>query len=949
MSHSRRRHRLAAALVVAATGVVSTGVTLPAVAAETDVLYVIQGPTCSDAGPGTVEHPFCTVQEGADAAQPGQTVRVYGTTLEEQVTPHHSGAPGKPIVIQGEPGVMPRPQIGVPAGKAGPDTSHAFLLDHVHDVTVRGFYLSNTAAEAVLVKDSAGITLDSNEIMYAGQGSDSWVHTPTVPRGAASVRVTGASDGVVVSRNLVEGGAGDGLVVDPGVAGAVLTTNAVTNGLGAGVRVTDAPGTVVTGNTVLREALPGVVVAGASDHATVENNIIADTASTAPAGADPVSLSVSAGSVAGTKADYNTLLPYAGGTAYSWGGNAYQQPDFFSAATGQGGHDLRELPPFALSRSLNASVVPDRATGSTDSADASAPGELSTDLYGRPRVDDPHAANGANGFHDRGAAELEAYSRLDVASDIYQGPTPLTVTVTATAKQNWPDTTTYTYDFGDGSTPLVTKDTKAQHTYQAVGTYTPTVTATGTGDGATITTKSPYPVTVKAPGDLVPDLRITPAERRDGQGPLSYAFDLSRSTSPWPVSGYQVDFGDGAELPGGWDLPTSPVLHNYRVPGDYTVTLTMWDRGGRRATVKQVVHAAYGKLGFTPITPTRALDTRITGIGGYPRLGPGAAVTVSLPRLPGNLNGDAVVLNVTAVNPSQAGYLKVYPTDGDRPATSNVNFKAGQTVPNLVTVPTGPGNTVTIENFAGTTDVVVDVMGYYQLGSGSRFDAVAPARLLDTRKSAAVGPDASTSIQVRGAAGVPADATAVVLNLTSTGSDAGGFLTAYPSGTTRPGTSNLNFAAGQTVANQVVVPIGEDGKVSVYNRFGHTHVVADVFGYYGASGTSLFTPVVPTRLVDTRKQTALGQGGTLKVNTGVPAGATGAVLNVTSTASTAGGYLTVWADGATKPGTSNVNFPAGGTVPNHVTTPLGTNGAFDVYNFAGSTQVVADLFGYFSK
>ncbi|MER5637600.1 PKD domain-containing protein [Kitasatospora sp. NPDC002227] len=950
MSSLRRSRRLAAAIVVASTGLVSAGVTLPAVAADADTLYVDNSAAnCADGGAGSQEQPFCTIQAGVDAAKPGQTVQVaFGKDgcYAEQVDVHRSGEPGRPIVVAGRPG-QPKPLICVFPSGLRPDLARGFVLDHVHDVTVRGVEVDDTPAEAFLVKDSSAVTVEGNEIGSAGSGSG-WTaggKPPVIPAGAPAVRVTGASSGVTVSRNILKLSAEDGIAVEAGVTGAVITTNALMYNQPRGIRVTDAPGTVVTSNSVVTTGGSGITLEGKSDHAVVENNVLAHERWINQNLPQIAELSVSADSVAGTKADYNSLYSYTN-SLYSWAGTDYQRLADFAKASGQGAHDVQEAPAFGLDGYNSGTVRPTAASGSTDSADTAAPGELTTDLYGKPRVDDPQAVNSGTGagYYDRGAVELQAFASFWVQTSLKQGPFPLPVTVTATAKQNWPDTTTYTYDFGDGSDQLTTADAKVQHVYQAKGSYTVKVTAKGTGENMSTTAIALQPVTVNEPGDLTPDLAVSAS----GDGPLGFSFDLTHSTSPWLVTGYQLDYGDGSPKESHDQYhPTS--THVYQRPGDYSVTATLTDEGGRTATVKQVVHAVYGKLGFIPITPTRVFDSRKPDMGGRPqRLAPGQSVTLYVPTQAGHPHADAAVLNVTAVNPDSAGYLSVYPYGTDRPATSNVNFKAGQTVPNLVTVPTGQNNWITLYNFSGGTDVVVDVMGYYEKDGGSRFGAVAPSRLLDTRKSAAVGPDSSTSIQVRGTAGVPNDATAVVLNLTATASDAGSYLTAYASGTGRPGTSNLNFTAGQTVANQVVVPIGDDGKVSVYNRFGHTHVVADVFGYYGPSG-ALFTPVVPTRLVDTRKQTAVGTGKFLKVDTGVPAGATGAVLNVTSTASTAGGYLTVWADGAPKPGTSNVNFPAGATVPNHVTTPLGTNGAFDVYNFAGSTQVVADLFGYFSK
>ncbi|AUG79766.1 hypothetical protein CFP65_5053 [Kitasatospora sp. MMS16-BH015] len=947
MSRARRRRQLATAVVVAATSLVGAGATLPAVAVDTDTLYVDNSAAahCSNFGSGSQAQPFCTVQAGVDHAKAGQTVQVAGGggRYAEQVTVHSSGEPGKPIVLAGRPS-GPRPSVGVSLSDAQPENAVGFLLDKVHDVTIRNFAMEAIAAEGVLVRDSAAVTIERTTMSDTGMGNGASGQR-AVPAGAPAVRVTGTSSRVTVAQNLLQEGHGDAVAVEAGVSGAVVTTNGVMTAQPRGIRVTDAPGTVVTSNSVITLDGAGVTLAGASDHAVVENNVLAHEHFVKDGESSTAELSVSAGSTVGTKADYNSVHGWGSGAAYSWAGTDHHLADF-AAVSGQGAHDVEETPPLGLDGNHYGTVKPTGASGATDSADASAPGMLTTDLAGRPRVDDPQVANSGTGagYYDRGALELQAVGSLTVLADRDQGPYPLPVTVTATARQNWPDTLTYTYDFGDGSEPLTTTDAKVEHVYRAAGTRTVKVTATGT-DGTPATGFAGGSISVNEPAELAPVLGVNQV---GFDGPFSYNFALYGSTSPWPLTGYELDFGDGS--PKETHEISYGAHHSYRRPGDYTLTATVKDGGGRAATVRQVLHVGYGKMGYTPITPTRVLDTRKPGTGGRPqRLGPGQSVTVDVPTPFGQPDADAAVLNVTAVNPSQAGYLSVYPAGTDRPPTSNVNFAAGQTVPNLVTVPTGQDHQVTVYNFSGTTDVVVDVMGSYRRSGGSGFGAVSPVRLLDTRKSAALDADSSVSVQVRGVGGVPDDATAVVLNLTSTGSDAGGYLTAYANWTARPGTSNLNFTAGQTVANQVVVPIGADGKVAVYNHTGRTHVVADVFGYYGPSGSSLFTPVVPTRLVDTRQSSALGQGGVLKVDTGVPAGATGAVLNVTDTASTVPGYLTVWADKAPKPGTSNVNFPAGKTVPNHVTTPLGANGAFDVYNFMGRSQVVADLFGYFAK
>lgn len=149
--------------------------------------------------------------------------------------------------------------------------------------------------------------------------------------------------------------------------------------------------------------------------------------------------------------------------------------------------------------------------------------------------------------------------------------------------------------------------------------------------------------------------------------------------------------------------------------------------------------------------------------------------------------------------------------------------------------------------------------------AGDRFTALSPARLLDTREALGrpgthpVAAGGEVSLQVAGRGGVPQSGVkAVVLNVTVTDTKSDGYVTAWPSGTTRPDSSNLNWTTGRTVPNQVVVAVGEDGKVNLRNAgWGTAHLIADVFGYYSAdAGGGTFTPAGPARLLDSRE--ALG-------------------------------------------------------------------------------------------
>jgi Tol biopolymer transport system component len=124
--------------------------------------------------------------------------------------------------------------------------------------------------------------------------------------------------------------------------------------------------------------------------------------------------------------------------------------------------------------------------------------------------------------------------------------------------------------------------------------------------------------------------------------------------------------------------------------------------------------------------------------------------------------------------------------------------------------------------------------------SGS-YVPMSPSRLLDTRSGlgapkAAVAGNHVVDLQVTGRGGVPASGVgAVVLNVTAVGPTSAGNLTVFPAGQVRPNTSNLNFVAGQTVANLVIVKVGTGGKVSLVTSGGQTNLIGDVMGWYPSS------------------------------------------------------------------------------------------------------------------
>ncbi|MFI9384118.1 RCC1 domain-containing protein [Kutzneria sp. NPDC052558] len=200
---------------------------------------------------------------------------------------------------------------------------------------------------------------------------------------------------------------------------------------------------------------------------------------------------------------------------------------------------------------------------------------------------------------------------------------------------------------------------------------------------------------------------------------------------------------------------------------------------------------------------------------------------------------------------------------------------------------------------------------------------------------------------------VPADATAVVFNLTGTGSTGPTYLAVGSlAGPSPNNTSNLNLAGGETRANLVTSPIGGAGQHGVWLEAGPGAVdaIVDLAGYYSPSTGAKFTSVAPQRVLDTRDSAPLGPGGTVTLDLSgqVPAGATSAVFNLTGTDVTGSTFVTAYPAGQGKPDASNLNLEAGQTSPNLVTVQLSADRKVTLANAHSSVDLIADLAGYYS-
>ena len=200
---------------------------------------------------------------------------------------------------------------------------------------------------------------------------------------------------------------------------------------------------------------------------------------------------------------------------------------------------------------------------------------------------------------------------------------------------------------------------------------------------------------------------------------------------------------------------------------------------------------------------------------------------------------------------------------------------------------------------------------------------------------------------------------AVVLNVTADQATDDGYVTVWPSGRDRPGVSSLNVVAGETRANLVVVPVGVDGRVSMFSS-GGADLIADVAGWFTDAtapndSAGLFVPITPTRMLDTRQEPAAPTAPASALSrrigstTVVPPAATIAVAaNITVTESAGPGFVTAWPAGSLRPIVSNLNtIRAGQTVPNAAILPLGLDD-LDLYTQSGA-QLIIDINGWYTN
>jgi hypothetical protein len=412
---------------------------------------------------------------------------------------------------------------------------------------------------------------------------------------------------------------------------------------------------------------------------------------------------------------------------------------------------------------------------------------------------------------------------------------------------------------------------------------------------------------------------------------------------------------------------------------------------------------------YFPVDPVRVFDNKDDRLQGNDEIEVDVVGVSGIPES-GVL---AVAVNVTIADAPGRGFVSVRPSDfdtGGEAGSSLLNFQyEGHTVPNFGIIGVGADGKLTVQvesNVPGDARIIVDVFGFVATSSfddandeGARMKTVTPERILDTR----IGPvpagyaignplnvQETITVPVRGQGPVPDDenVSAVVVNLTGINNREGNaqtYLAAsadpVPAGQAEAESSSGNYPKGVVKASLAIVPMNDDGTISIFNRSGAIHVALDVVGYLieGVDQTSYTGRIVPLeapfRSFDTRDaefgNTKLGRSAweewsfedfvnsvrlddvAVGSQSGLFGNLTAVGLERSDPTQPVKSFLTLNPtnddfDYTKQPGNSNLNFDEGGAVANSSIVTFGTRGEDDnmvsAYKANGRTHYILDVY-----
>lgn len=377
---------------------------------------------------------------------------------------------------------------------------------------------------------------------------------------------------------------------------------------------------------------------------------------------------------------------------------------------------------------------------------------------------------------------------------------------------------------------------------------------------------------------------------------------------------------------------------------------------------------------YQPLPPTRLIDTRANGStidNMYEATGP---------LIPGSkhfqiagrggiaVDAEAVVLNITTESSFEESFIIMWPVGVTNPSTSIMRTEEGVTKTTTVVMPIGPTGVISIYTQVGSTEIIIEALGYFSNDHG--FYTTGQVRLLDTRfDSPTVDSQFDgtgkyiaaelRNLSVLGRGGVPSTGvSSVVVNVTAYDPSQDTSIKVWSAGSPTPANPDLYSSVGTTNSVMCIVPIGDNGEISLQNSAGTVDLTVDVHGYFLHVGSG-YTPINQVRLMDTRAgqetddrlYNTVGQvtaNATYPVQVcgrmGMPFGATAAVLRVTAFTPATNGRITLWGDGLI-PDAAQVNFVTGKTTSNTTIVPLSSSGFVNLKSSA-AVDVAVDIVGW---
>jgi hypothetical protein len=427
--------------------------------------------------------------------------------------------------------------------------------------------------------------------------------------------------------------------------------------------------------------------------------------------------------------------------------------------------------------------------------------------------------------------------------------------------------------------------------------------------------------------------------RNTGNGPVTLAGATLEgeafSFAPGQNTCNGATLAAGATCSVGIRFGQAAVPSTTHVAGKVSIAST--NNGAASVTLDGLAYPA-GEV--VPITPYRLVDSR-SGIGVVNALGQQDTRTVSAAGLGGipTTGAIGIMATVVGVTPTADTWLTVWAEGRAKPQTSNVNPRAGKVTTNVAFIPISSTGQFALFNALGTTNVVIDVFAWVSADTqpnGARVRTISPSRVYDTRWGD--GPiTGSRRISVM-ASGVPANATAVIMNVAVTGPTKSSWLNISAASEPRPFTAVMNFEAKETLSSTVVSRISQFGEVDVYNATGSSDVIIDIVGYLAPKTSTDLGRVIfinPTRVVDTRTAGGPVTGDQALITL---TNRSAAFVNVSATSTTDEAWLTLYSSVA-RPNVASINWPAGGTRGNLQLIQTGTTRA---YVSSGSADLIVD-------